>query len=92
MGLIKTKHAEKRLSQRGFRDEEIELAYYYGEFIAEDRIIFGRRHIRWALYWLGKDCQKNEDKIKTLKSLTFSREIILIVNENNIITAYKRSA
>lgn len=72
----KTKHIEKRMSQRGISKAMVDLALHYGE-PAGDKVILGRRAATKLL-----------EDLRTLMKIVDKGGIAVITQGDALITAY----
>jgi len=72
----KTRHIEKRMSQRGISNAMIDLALTYGE-ASGDKVILGRRSARRLL-----------EDLRTLMKIIDKGGVAVITQGESLITAY----
>ncbi len=76
-----TKHALKRMNQRGITKDMIELALDYGRFV-KDKVVLGRKEIK-------KLIKKYPNLKSKLLKLFDSKGLVVVLENNYIITVYK---
>lgn len=72
----KTKHIEKRMSQRGISSAMIDLALKYGEE-SGDKVILGRRSARRLL-----------EDLRTLMKIIDKGGVAMVAQGDSLVTAY----
>ena len=77
--LTTTRHAEARMRQRGFRDEDIRLALNASTQVANDAFVLTNRDA-------AREIQKRKREIQTLERL---RGCKLIVEDGALVTCYR---
>ncbi len=76
-----TKHALKRMNQRGITKDMVELALDYGRFV-KDKVVLGKKEIK-------KLIKKYPDLKGKLLKLFDSKGLVVVLENNYIITVYK---
>jgi len=96
--MIISRHAIQRCSQRGIRKAMIELYCRFGTQV-KDKIYFGKKEKQYALKYFKE--LNNYDNIRSIstkqiiKSLiqhNDSQVLVLVVEDNTVITTYKRNS
>jgi hypothetical protein len=84
VAMIKTRHIQARMSQRGIRQELVELALQYGEADG-DRCILGHRELTQLI----EELQLLQAKAKRALD---KGGVVVVENQGRLITAYNRDS